>query len=75
MDIDPQTLAAAVGALTALPVMLLRNRKPRTLRPKWLWVAPLLIVTVVGLMLWTELHANAVLDGSSLIITARGIRR
>ncbi len=54
MDIDPQTLAAAVGALTALPVMLLRNRKPRTLRPKWLWVAPLLIVTVVGLMLWTE---------------------
>lgn len=27
------------------------------------------------LMLWTELHADAVLDGSSLIITARGIRR
>jgi hypothetical protein len=27
------------------------------------------------LMLWTELHADAVLDGTSLVITTRGIRR
>ena len=54
MDIDPQTLAAAIGAATALPVMLLRNRRPRKLNPQYLWVAPLLIVTVVGLSLYFQ---------------------
>jgi len=51
---DPQTLAAAVGAATALPVMLLRNRRPRKLNPRYLWVAPVLIVTVVGLSLYFQ---------------------
>lgn len=39
-----------------LPLVLLRNRRPRTLRPRWMWVVPAIIVTMIGLGLWATIQ-------------------
>lgn len=49
---DPQTLAPLIGIAIALPIILLRNRKPRTLRPQWMWVAPVLICLLLAFAIW-----------------------
>lgn len=35
-----------------LPLVLLRNRRPRTLRPQLLWVTPLIVCLAIGFGLW-----------------------
>lgn len=35
-----------------IPLVLLRNRAPRTLQPEWLWVTPVILVTLIGFGLW-----------------------
>ncbi|NJC41234.1 undecaprenyl pyrophosphate phosphatase UppP [Brevundimonas alba] len=47
-----QQLIPLIAILIFLPLILLRNRKPRTLRLKWMWVTPALIVPLMGLALW-----------------------
>ena len=54
MEMDPQTLGPLIGAAVALPMMLLRNRRPRKLNPQFLWVAPLLITVAVGAALYFQ---------------------
>lgn len=48
----PQQYAPLIVLLVMLPLILLRNRAPRTLRPKWMWVTPAIIVPLMGLALW-----------------------
>lgn len=45
----------AVGV--ALVLILLRNRRPRTLRPQWMWVTPAIVVPLLGLGLWASAMA------------------
>ncbi|HYC67332.1 CcdC protein domain-containing protein [Brevundimonas sp.] len=47
-----QQLIPLIAVLIALPLILLRNRRPRTLRPQWLWVMPAVIVVLMGFALW-----------------------
>lgn len=48
----PQEYGPLIGVAVALPLILLRNRRPRTLRPQWMWVVPLIIVALMGLAIW-----------------------
>jgi hypothetical protein len=38
-----------------LPLVLLRNRRPRTLNLQWMWVVPTIIVVMIGFGLWATL--------------------
>ena len=51
-DLSPQLMGTVIALAIALPLILLRNRAPRTLDPKWLWVTPAIIVPLMGLALW-----------------------
>jgi membrane protein CcdC involved in cytochrome C biogenesis len=48
----PQEYGPLIGVAVALPLILLRNRRPRTLRPQWMWVLPVIIVALMGLAIW-----------------------
>ncbi len=48
----PQQYAPFIVLLVLLPVIVLRNRAPRTLHVKWMWVTPAIIVPLMGLALW-----------------------
>ena len=76
-DLSPQTLGPLIGLAIALPLILLRNRAPRTLRPKWLWVTPAIIVPLMGLALWGSSKApgapHAAFDALSWVILAVGL--
>ncbi len=39
-----------------LPLVLLRNRRPRTLRPKWMWVVPAIVVVLIGFGMWATIY-------------------
>ncbi|MGO4409136.1 MULTISPECIES: CcdC protein domain-containing protein [unclassified Brevundimonas] len=49
---SPQTMGPLIGIAVALIVVLLRNRRKRTLRPHLLWVMPLLVTIMIGMGLW-----------------------
>lgn len=49
---SPEQYGPLIGVGIALIVILLKGRKPRTLRPQWMWVVPLLITVLIGLGLW-----------------------
>lgn len=49
---SPEQYGPLIGIGVALVIILLRNRRPRTLRPQWMWVAPLLITVAIGFGLW-----------------------
>ena len=56
---SPQQLIPLIAILIALPLILLRNRRPRILRPQWLWVMPTVIVLLMALALWgTSMDPN-----------------
>lgn len=38
-----------------LPLVLLRNRRPRTLNLRWMWVVPALVVVLIGFGLWATI--------------------
>lgn len=48
----PQQYIPLLVILVMLPLILLRNRRPRTLRPRWMWVVPLLMVVAMGFAIW-----------------------
>ena len=52
MDMSPQVLGPLIGLAIALPLIFLRNRKPRTLNPQWMWVLPVIIVPLMALAIW-----------------------
>ncbi len=47
-----EQLIPIIAIAVALPLVLLRNRRPRTLRPKWMWVVPAIVVALIGFGLW-----------------------
>lgn len=51
---SPQTMGPLIGIAVALIIILLRNRRKRTLRPHLLWVMPLLVTTAIGFGLWAN---------------------
>ncbi len=51
---SPQTMGPLIGIGVALAIILLRNRRKRTLRPHLLWVMPLLVTTAIGFGLWAN---------------------
>lgn len=53
----PQQYAPLIVLLVLLPVILLRNRAPRTLRPQWMWVTPVIVLPLIGLGLWGSSQA------------------
>ena len=42
----------------ALVILFLRNRRPRTLHVKWMWVAPAIVGLAIGLGLWGSTYAD-----------------
>ena len=56
----PQQFIPLLVILIMLPVTLLRNRAPRTLRPQWMWVTPVIVVPLIGLGLWGSSQAPGV---------------
>ena len=51
-DMSPQVIGPLIGLAIALPLIFLRNRRPRTLNPQWMWVMPAIFVPLMGLALW-----------------------
>lgn len=49
---SPEQIGPLIGVGIALVVILLKGRKPRTLRPQWMWVVPLMVTILIGLGLW-----------------------
>lgn len=49
---EPQHYIPLIIIAVMLPLMLLRNRRPRTLHLQWMWVMPLLICVLIALALW-----------------------
>lgn len=49
---SPQTMGPIIGVGVALIIILLRNRRKRTLRPALMWVMPLLVTLGIGAGLW-----------------------
>lgn len=56
----PQQYAPLIGILIALPLILLRNRAPRRLRPELMWIMPAIMIGIVGLGLWSMQYAPGV---------------
>ncbi|MET4683768.1 CcdC protein domain-containing protein [Brevundimonas faecalis] len=49
---SPQTMGPLIGIGVALAIILLRNRRKRTLRPHLLWVMPLIVTLAISMGLW-----------------------
>lgn len=56
---SPEQIGPLIGVGIALLVIMLKGRKPRTLRPQWMWVVPLLITVLIGLGLWGMTYSPA----------------
>lgn len=73
----PQQYAPLIVLLVLLPVILLRNRAPRTLRPQWMWVTPVIVLPLIGLGLWGSSQApgadHTPFDALSWTILAVGL--
>ncbi len=52
LDMSPQVLGPLIGLAIALPLIFLRNRRPRTLNPQYMWVMPAIFVPLMGFALW-----------------------
>lgn len=48
----PQQYIPLISIAVALVIILLRNKKPRTLRVQWMWVMPVVIVFAIGFGIW-----------------------
>ncbi|MDQ8030324.1 MAG: DUF1453 family protein [Brevundimonas sp.] len=71
-----QQLIPLIVIAVVIPLVLLRNRKPRTLRPQFLWVAPLLVVAAISFGIWGMSMSGrgaAPVDPISLLILAVGL--
>lgn len=51
-----EQLIPLIVMAVVLPLVLLRNRRPRTLRPRWMWVVPAIIVLLIGSGLWATIY-------------------
>lgn len=71
-----EQLIPLIVVAVVLPLVLLRNRRPRTLRPEWMWVLPLIIVALIGFGLWGLSRTDpqhAPTDPASLLVLAAAL--
>lgn len=71
-----QQLIPLIAIAAVIPLVLLRNRKPRTLRPEFLWVVPLLVVAAISFGFWAlsmSSRGAPPTDPVSLLILAVGL--
>ena len=52
----PEQIIPLAVIPVVLVLVLLRNRRPRVLRPRWMWVVPLLVLTGIGTGLYFTPH-------------------
>lgn len=48
----PQQYAPLIAVAVMLPIILLRNRRPRRLRPERMRITPLVVLTLIGFGIW-----------------------
>jgi hypothetical protein len=74
---SPEQIGPIVGIGVAVVLIVLRNRAPRTLRPQWLWVAPVLVTLAIGFGLWgvsqSGEYAGAVFGPDAWAMLAAGL--
>lgn len=71
-----EQLIPLIVIAVVIPLVLLRNRRPRTLRPEFLWVSPLIVMLAIGAGLWgisAGGQGPLPADPLSLVIIAVGI--
>lgn len=73
----PQHYIPLIVMAIVLPMILLRNRRPRTLRLKWMWVVPVIMAAMMGLAIWgtsfTPGLSHAPFDGLAWGVLALGL--
>lgn len=73
----PQQYIPLISIAVALGIILMRNQKPRTLRPQFMWVMPVIIVLAIGFGIWGMSQApgmsHAPFDASAWAIIAVGL--
>lgn len=71
-----EQLIPLIVIAVVVPLVLLRNRRPRTLRPEFLWVSPLIVLLAIGAGLFA-INASGKgampADPLSLLIIAVGV--
>lgn len=71
-----QQLIPLIAIAVVILLVVLRNRRPRTLRPEFMWVMPLIVVVSIGAGLWglsMGSQGRAPVDPLSLLILAVGL--
>lgn len=71
-----EQLIPLIAIAVLIPVILLRNRSPRTLRPQFMWIMPLLVVAAIGSGIWgmsMSGRGHAPVEPLSLLILAVGL--
>lgn len=71
-----EQLIPLIAIAVVIPLVLLRNRRPRTLRPQFMWVAPLLVVAAISFGIWgmsMSGRGHAPVEPLSLLILAVGL--
>ncbi|RYG89098.1 MAG: DUF1453 family protein [Alphaproteobacteria bacterium] len=65
-----------IAIAVIIPIVLLRNRNPRTLRPDFMWVMPLIVTVAIGFGIWgmsASGRGDNPTDPLSLLILAVGL--
>jgi hypothetical protein len=74
--VTQEQLIPLIVIAVLIPVILLRNRSPRILRPRFLWVTPLIVTALIGFGIWgmsVSGRGAAPTDPLSLLILAVGL--
>lgn len=74
--VTQEQLIPLIALAVVIPLVLLRNRRPRTLRPRFMWIVPLLVVAVIGAGIWAMSvrgPGHAPVEPMSLLILAVGL--
>jgi hypothetical protein len=74
--VTQEQLIPLIAIAVVIPLVLLRNRRPRTLRIEYMWVAPLLVVAAIGFGIWgmtVSGRGHAPVEPLSLLILAVGL--
>lgn len=71
-----EQLIPLIVLAVVFPLILLRNRRPRTLRPQWMWVTPLIVTLAIGFGFWglsMSGRGASPTDPVSILILAAGL--
>jgi len=74
--VTQQQLIPLIAIAVVIPLVLLRNRRPRVLRPQYLWVTPVIVSALIGFGIWgmsVSGRGSAPTEPLSLLILAVGL--